>query len=99
MPATVEYVGKAQGHGHVTPRADGVKARCGGPTLCQVCKKEQAVLYTHPADQVDGVVVSRGLLERLFTSNSKYQFDPKTYWPAHEELRALLATTERGNKP
>lgn len=28
------------GHGHVTPRADGAKARCGGPTLCLVCARE-----------------------------------------------------------
>jgi hypothetical protein len=25
------------GHGHVVPRADGVKARCGGPALCSEC--------------------------------------------------------------
>jgi len=31
------------GHGHVTPRADGVKARCGGPALCPVCARELAV--------------------------------------------------------
>ncbi|MBR8228074.1 hypothetical protein KDX05_07080 [Burkholderia vietnamiensis] len=25
------------GHGHVFPRPDGAKARCGGPALCAVC--------------------------------------------------------------
>ncbi len=30
------------GHGHVRPRADGVKARCGGPTLCRECAIEKA---------------------------------------------------------
>lgn len=29
-------------HGHVTPRADGAKARCGGPAICSVCAREQA---------------------------------------------------------
>jgi hypothetical protein len=29
------------GHGHVRPRPDGVKARCGGPALCRVCWNEQ----------------------------------------------------------
>jgi hypothetical protein len=26
-----------KGHGHVFPRPDGVKARCGGPSICHVC--------------------------------------------------------------
>ena len=30
------------GHGHVLPRPDGVKARCGGPNLCSVCAQELA---------------------------------------------------------
>jgi hypothetical protein len=28
------------GHGHVYPRPDGMKARCGGPALCAECGKE-----------------------------------------------------------
>jgi hypothetical protein len=28
------------GHGHVIPRQDGVKARCGGPALCSECAAE-----------------------------------------------------------
>jgi hypothetical protein len=28
------------GHGHVTPNADGTKARCGGPLLCKECAVE-----------------------------------------------------------
>ncbi|MGH9095589.1 MAG: hypothetical protein ACRDXE_10550 [Acidimicrobiales bacterium] len=30
------------GHGHVRPRPDGVKARCGGPPICPVCAREAA---------------------------------------------------------
>jgi len=30
------------GHGHVLPRPDGLKARCGGPALCIVCAREAA---------------------------------------------------------
>lgn len=30
------------GHGHVIPRADGAKARCGGPALCLACQIEKA---------------------------------------------------------
>lgn len=28
------------GHGHVVPRPDGAKARCGGPAMCAVCASE-----------------------------------------------------------
>lgn len=30
------------GHGHVFPRPDGVKARCGGPAMCHVCAADLA---------------------------------------------------------
>ena len=30
------------GHGHVAPRKDGAKARCGGPAICSVCQRERA---------------------------------------------------------
>ncbi|EPO7724306.1 hypothetical protein [Pseudomonas aeruginosa] len=33
----VEQAGTNVGHGHVFPRADGVKMRCGGPGLCSEC--------------------------------------------------------------
>lgn len=33
------------GHGHVTPNADGSKARCGGPAICRECALEAARLH------------------------------------------------------
>jgi hypothetical protein len=30
------------GHGHVYPRPDGAKARCGGPAICKDCALDQA---------------------------------------------------------
>ena len=36
----IELFGRAP-HGHVTPRADGTTARCGGPAICGVCYDEQ----------------------------------------------------------
>jgi len=30
------------GHGHVFPRPDGMKARCGGPSLCSQCARDYA---------------------------------------------------------
>ncbi len=38
------------GHGHVTPRADGVRARCGGPALCGECAKELAAQQPQPLE-------------------------------------------------
>lgn len=32
------------GHGHVVPNPNGVKARCGGPAICSVCARELASL-------------------------------------------------------
>lgn len=32
------------GHGHVVPRPDGIKARCGGPPFCSVCDREWRAL-------------------------------------------------------
>lgn len=42
------------GHGHVIPRRDGVKARCGGPALCSVCAREKARMdAVHQQRQAD----------------------------------------------
>lgn len=32
------------GHGHVRPRPDGVRMRCGGPAICRVCQQEKSQL-------------------------------------------------------
>jgi len=32
-----------EGHGHVFPRPDGVRARCGGPRLCKACFADEAI--------------------------------------------------------
>lgn len=34
-----------RGHGHVAPRADGVKARCGGPAICRECYLEWLIVH------------------------------------------------------
>lgn len=56
------------GHGHVKPRPDGVKARCGGPALCQVCRDEQA-LHKAVADFVDEIL-PESTLKRIFGEKS-----------------------------
>jgi hypothetical protein len=42
------------GHGHVTPRADGDKAKCGGPGLCAQCTNELAI-FTQMNRNIQGV--------------------------------------------
>ncbi|WP_205870909.1 hypothetical protein [Pseudomonas aeruginosa] len=58
----VEQAGANVGHGHVFPRADGVKMRCGGPGLCSECtadaSRARAALAQpspppHPASELD----------------------------------------------
>lgn len=43
LETALEY-GTNTGHGHVWPRPDGVKARCGGPGLCAQCSRDEARL-------------------------------------------------------
>ncbi len=38
-----------EGHGHVFPRADGVKMRCGGPGLCSKCAADASLVHPCPA--------------------------------------------------
>ena len=39
-------------HGHVYPRPDGAKARCGGPGFCRQCRREAMGIEVPPLDQV-----------------------------------------------
>jgi hypothetical protein len=41
-------VGSNTGHGHVWPRPDGHKARCGGPALCAECARDYARVHDRP---------------------------------------------------
>ena len=43
---------KKFGHGHVFPRTDGVRARCGGGSLCPQCKADAELLATAKKNEV-----------------------------------------------
>lgn len=43
------------GHGHVFPRPDGVKARCGGPVICQECARDAAEKNRELTAMIQGV--------------------------------------------
>ncbi|MCV4065759.1 hypothetical protein OD783_36435, partial [Pseudomonas aeruginosa] len=54
----VEQAGTNVGHGHVFPRADGVKMRCGGPALCSECaadayRARAALAQPSPVQELD----------------------------------------------
>jgi hypothetical protein len=49
------------GHGHVRPRPDGVKARCGGPALCAECARELAAAHPGPFQHDREVYLGDGL--------------------------------------
>ncbi|WP_269497735.1 hypothetical protein [Castellaniella sp. S9] len=56
------------GHGHVKPRPDGVRARCGGPAICRVCQQEKAQLeMSQRMDQalhpLDGQHINQGSVD------------------------------------
>lgn len=53
------------GHGHVTPRSDGCKARCGGPALCVVCQCEAAQQLAEAKRPLDERVAGE-IMDRRF---------------------------------
>lgn len=53
MLAMTEQRPSNTGHGHVFPRPDGARARCGGPGMCPVCSADQVRkgIQEHDAEQ------------------------------------------------
>lgn len=58
------------GHGHVTPNADGTKARCGGPGICGPCSIEQ-IQVQHPQQvlHLDSFVQARQRMSQAFRAD------------------------------
>lgn len=44
IPNHFRQIGTNCGHGHAWKRPDGVKSRCGGPRICQVCADDAALV-------------------------------------------------------
>lgn len=72
------------GHGHVIPRPDGVKARCGGPAICRKCQLEKALL-----DMIAGD--ARAKLEQVADSAAGEPIDER-YHIKPATLRAEIAS-------
>lgn len=43
------------GHGHVRPRADGARAKCGGPGACTTCNRETVANAIEKRRHVHGI--------------------------------------------
>lgn len=65
-------------HGHVIPRPDGYKAKCGGPAMCRYCQQELDALRTKANAVPD--------YERIVAPASEHRPSPEWY-------RAKIAET------
>lgn len=54
--------GSLEGHGHVSPRSDGARARCGGPGLCAECSREASLLEA-AREQLDSPAIRAAIEE------------------------------------
>lgn len=54
--------GRNTGHGHVFPRPDGVRARCGGPSLCTKCRADAARKAAAEQSATDEVAALRAFV-------------------------------------
>ncbi len=83
-----------KGHGHVTPNADGFLARCGGPSICKVCKAELAALEDRSrvvtTDWLKRIHRDLDACQKLIWANLR-GCDPSYYEDAQERLREIDA--------
>ena len=64
-PAGVTEAERNVGHGHVFPRPDGRRARCGGPGLCRECSQEAVLRAGADQDRRESIAAALGLLQGL----------------------------------
>lgn len=60
MTTDKSRIGTNSGHGHVWPRPDGMRARCGGVVLCATCRADAALLEQCPICNGAGKVSADG---------------------------------------
>jgi hypothetical protein len=46
------------GHGHVFPRPDGMRARCGGPGMCSECSRDLQIKRYPKHDPICGCPIN-----------------------------------------
>ncbi|HET8687638.1 MAG TPA: hypothetical protein VFM18_13385 [Methanosarcina sp.] len=82
------------GHGHVIPRPDGFRARCGGPSFCKVCRAEQGLIdfVWHNASS-DYVMAHKGTL-KMISNALQRDFEERGLTSRKEMLEFLNSTTK-----
>jgi hypothetical protein len=94
------------GHGHVVPRDDGAKARCGGPALCSVCAHELSMLGK-PTDTIEEWENSlpgpevKETAQRIFgKADWLYDHEPGVYIPCCSRWKMIGGKPQKcGNGP
>ncbi len=79
------------GHGHVRPRPDGMRARCGGPAICPVCAREQEQMLAGAEISVDDEAQDeeRALIEHIEQIKREFERAAKPYVDRLVYLRSL----------
>lgn len=61
-----DRIGTNDGHGHVWPRPDGVRARCGGPAICRKCAADASMLARWRASGANNPSAQHGPIDPQF---------------------------------
>lgn len=76
---------KNTGHGHVHPRPDGFKARCGGPGICSQCSQEAAAAKQAPTQPRAGYEREKAVME------AHRNVDAEAYFGARHAMLDTIA--------
>lgn len=72
--------GANTGHGHVRPRPDGMRARCGGPRWCPECQSEQSALNQPPVLFIKALLPGVWKKPTPAQAKSGNYFKPRLQW-------------------
>jgi len=96
------------GHGHVFPRPDGMKARCGGPAMCSECAKDLARKYASeveasvPLSTYESAVKGRQDFRKAYVEARQLLKKFVDAWegvPGHENMDRLCEIARNGQMP
>lgn len=68
------------GHGHVYPRTDGAKVRCGGPHICGLCSTDLAIKDGRPTINEEQLIGENPIL-------AYFKYD---HLPSHQNISAPI---------